>query len=452
MDDTRAAEDLIKRFSAAIRSGALYRQDHPLARRSVEALASTLESHVQRSGSVTIGFIDNDIIVGRVKLKNTGSREGLTRHLRDRHVEKLSLGPEITQSGLQTIVSILADPDAKRASARLAAAKVKGCGFGLIASDPMHQSDLGLVAARQVYASAVEIAQQLWGAAASDDKPDADAARDIIDALATAVSEDRTSILALTSLKSHDSYTFSHMINVSVLTMAQARSLGVDGTLLREFGVAGLMHDIGKSKTPADVLNKPGGLTEREMEIVKRHVVDGAQILRHTPDMPALASVVAFEHHLRQDLSGYPEKVGHRLLNLCTMLVSISDVFDALRTNRAYRDGLPTGRVRAMLAEQSGTAFEPTLLRRFITLVGLFPVGTFVRLQSGEVAVVAAEHATDPFRPQVRVAVDAAGNHLVAPRTINTWERDESGGFAYTVNEAVDPSAVGLDPLKLLAS
>ena len=94
MDDTRAAEDLIKRFSAAIRSGALYRQDHPLARRSVEALASTLESHVQRSGSVTIGFIDNDIIVGRVKLKNTGSREGLTRHLRDRHVEKLSLGPE----------------------------------------------------------------------------------------------------------------------------------------------------------------------------------------------------------------------------------------------------------------------------------------------------------------------------------------------------------------------
>jgi hypothetical protein len=108
--------------------------------------------------------------------------------------------------------------------------------------------------------------------------------------------------------------------------------------------------------------------------------------------------------------------------------------------------------VRAMLAEQSGTAFEPTLLRRFITLIGLFPLGTFVRLQTGEIGIVSAEHATDPFRPQVRLAIDAAGNHLVEPRTVNTWERDEACAFPLTVSEAVDPSAVGLDPLSVLAS
>jgi putative nucleotidyltransferase with HDIG domain len=452
VDDTRAAEDLIKRFSAAIRSGALYRPGHPLARRSLDTLAAALASHVQRQAGVTIGFIGDDIIVGRVKLKNTSSLAGLTRHFRDRHIEKLTLASDIGLEGLQTVVNILADPDASRASDRLVAAKVKGCAFGMLASDPMRQLDLGLAAARQAYSSSVDTAQQLWDAVGANDKPDPEAARAIIDALATAVAEDRTSILALTSLKSHDSYTFSHMINVAVLTMAQARSLGVDGALLREFGVAGLMHDIGKAKTPPEVLSKPGKLTASELEIMRRHVVDGAHILRKTPDMPALAPVVAFEHHLRQDLSGYPERIGHRELNLCTMLVSISDVFDALRTNRAYRDAMPTDRVRGMLNEQSGTSFEPTLLRRFITLVGLFPIGTCVRLQSGEVGVVSAQHATDPFRPQVRLALDAGGRHLAAPRTINTWERDEAGQFPYTVNEALDPSATGLDPLLLLAS
>jgi putative nucleotidyltransferase with HDIG domain len=259
-------------------------------------------------------------------------------------------------------------------------------------------------------------------------------------------------MIALTSIKAHDSYTFSHMVNVSLLTMAQARTLGISGSLLREFGVAGLMHDIGKVKTPPEILNKPGRLTDEEMKVVKRHVVDGAQILRHTPDMPALAPVVAFEHHLGQHLKGYPEGIGGRKLNLCTMLVSISDVFDALRTNRAYRDGLPSDRVRAMLAEQSGTAFEPTLLRRFITLMGIFPIGTFVRLQSGDVGIVTHEHATDPFRPQIRVVLDGDGLRLPVPVLVNTWERDDRGNHPHTVIEAVDPGSVGLDPLEQMAS
>ena len=102
------------------------------------------------------------------------------------------------------------------------------------------------------------------------------------------------------------------------------------------------MHDIGKVNTPLEVLNKPDKLTKDEFEIMKRHVVDGAHILRRTPEMPALAPIVAFEHHLKQDLSGYPEKIGSRKLNLCTMIVSIADVFDALRSNRPYREGLAT--------------------------------------------------------------------------------------------------------------
>src|SRR5437870_3499038 len=228
----------------------------------------------------------------------------------------------------------------------------------------------------------------------------------IIDGLAKLVTQDRTSLMALTALKKYDNYTFTHMVNVSALAMAQARALNIEGTLLREFGFAALMHDIGKVNTPLEVLNKPDKLSKEEFDIMKRHVVDGAHILRRTPEMPALAPIVAFEHHLKQDLSGYPEKIGGRKLNLCTQIVSIADVFDALRSNRIYRKGLPTERVRAILAEKDSPAFNQLLLKRFINLIGLFPIGTIVRLNTSEVGVVTAEHPEDPFRPQVKILFD----------------------------------------------
>ncbi len=130
----------------------------------------------------------------------------------------------------------------------------------------------------------------------------------MIDGLAQAVSQNRTALLALTTLKNYDNYTFTHMVNVSILTMGQARALGIDGPLLREFGLAALMHDIGKVRTPLEILNKPDKLTDDEFTIMKRHTVDGAEILRGTPDIPTLAPVVAFEHHLRLDGSGYPAR------------------------------------------------------------------------------------------------------------------------------------------------
>ncbi|MCX6552129.1 MAG: HD-GYP domain-containing protein [Acidobacteria bacterium] len=439
-------------MASAIRAHALYSAGHPLAKRSVDGLSAALAREFRVSPSLAIGFLGDDIIVGNTKLKRSASLGGLARHFQDRQVEKLVFSSELTADGLEAIVGVLADRDSRPLQERLGALHVTGCGVGTITADPAPTGDLGVNAAKQLYGTAVQIAEGLWGAAEAGSEPDPDAAQTIIDSLAKAVSQDRASMVALTSIKSHDAYTFSHMVNVSLLTMAQARTLGIHGSLLREFGLAGLMHDIGKVKIPPEILNKPGKLTDEEMGIVKRHVIDGAQILRRTPNVPSLAAVVAFEHHLRQDLSGYPEKIGHRKLNLCTMLVSISDVFDALRTNRSYREGLPAARVRAMLAEQSGTSFEPTLLRRFVTLMGLFPVGTFVRVQNGDVGVVTEEHPSDPFRPQVRLVADADGRQLPKPRLLNTWERDDRGEHPFTVVEAVDGSAMGFNALALMAS
>ena len=339
--EQKKAEELIRRLAAALRGTELYSPTHPLVQRGIDALTAAAVEGLQATPSIVIGFIGDEVVVDGTRLpRGTASLIGFARDLRDRGIEKITLTRGLSRAEVGHLVAAFTDrkspvplPD------RLLARGVRNVTLGRIVVDEVSDDQAGIAAARRVYGTAVETAETLWNAAKAGDQPDPGAARKIIDGLARLVTQDRTSLMALTALKKYDNYTFTHMVNVSALAMAQARALNIDGPLLREFGFAALMHDIGKVNTPLEVLNKPDKLTKDEFDIMKRHVVDGAHILRRTPEMPALAPIVAFEHHLKQDLSGYPENIGSRKLNLCTMIVSIADVFDALRSNRPYRAG-----------------------------------------------------------------------------------------------------------------
>ena len=215
---------------------------------------------------------------------------------------------------------------------------------------------------QRLYDDAVSVAGRLWDGAQREGKPDPGAGRGIVDSLAQAVAQNRTALLALTALKNYDNYTFTHMVNVSILTMGQARGARDRRcAAAREFGLAALMHDIGKVKTPTEILNKPDKLDDREFEIMKRHTVDGAEILRRTPEIPTLAPIVAFEHHLRLDGSGYPNGVIRGQLNLATMLCGVADVYDAMRSQRHYQQAFPTDRILAVLQRNDGKQFDQNL-------------------------------------------------------------------------------------------
>lgn len=447
------AEELVRRMAAAVRTSAIYGAEHPISRRGVDALVSAVDEQFQETPQVTVGFLGDDVLIERTRLRASANLQGLVRQFRELQVEKITFSKGMQPDDLRSLVGLMTERTDRPFVERLSASGIRGVGIGVMeGEEPSSPDELGVMAARHVYAAAVGAAEHAWETAMSGEEPDPDAARAIINTLARAVSHDRTSMVALTSIKTHDPYTFTHMVNVALLTMVQARALGLNAALVNEFGLAGLMHDVGKVKIPSEILTKPGALTAEERTIIQRHVVDGAQILRKTPGMPALAPIVAFEHHLRQDLSGYPTNIGFRKLNLCTMLVSIADVFDALRSNRSYREGLPTERVRAMLSQQSGTAFEPTLLRRFTTLMGLFPIGSFVRMTTGDVGVVVAEHASDVGRPTVRVVMDAFGGYLDAPFTVDTSVRAADGRFLHGPLEAVGADDVGMDPAVAMTS
>ncbi len=445
-------EDLVRRVGASVRAAELYAPTHPLVQRTATGLHTTLAPALNDSPTVIVGFLEGDVVVNDFRLpRGSATLAGLLRDMRDRKIEKITFARGLEVSDIRALMDELGDRTSRTGVGdRLMARGIRRIQVGKLVVEDEDDQEVGLAAAKQLYSKAVTSAETIWSAAKAGQQPDPADARGIIDSLSRLVYQDRTSLLALTALKRHDNYTFTHMVNVAALSMAMARSLDLDGPMLREFGFAALMHDIGKVHTPLEILNKPDKLTNEEFTIMKLHVVDGAHVLRRTPETPALAPVVAFEHHLKQDLSGYPENIGSRKLNLCTMVVSVVDVFDALRSNRAYRAGLATDRIRHIMGQQDGTAFHPSLLRRFVNLMGLFPVGTLVRLNTGEAGVVTQTHADDPFRPQVKLVLDTKGAPYETPLLTNTWDRDVRGKFPREVVEAMDGASVGIDPLAYL--
>jgi putative nucleotidyltransferase with HDIG domain len=449
-------EDLLRRIAAGVRAAQLYAPDHPLVARNMAALVTGLSTLHQQHPSIAVGIVGSELVVADTPMhKVSATMTELIRKLKDNKVERIAFERGVTQDELVALMLNLSrlggrsDADKDLSSAHIRVGRLKGEDESKkdgIASD--------IAAIKQMYSNAVASAEIAWESAASEGIPDAPAALQTVEGLADAVTQNRTALMALTAMRNYDNYTFTHMVNVSILTMAQARAVGIDGKLLREFGMSALMHDIGKVRTPKEILNKPDKLTDDEFVIMRRHVVDGAEILRRTPEMPILAPVVAFEHHLRLDGSGYPFTVKRPSLNLGSMLCAIADVYDAMRSQRAYQQAYPSDRIVAVLKKNEGAQMDQHLVRRFVQLLGIYPPGNLVKLSTDEVAVVLRIHAPDPHRPRVRILFASDGARLDLPFERNLWEPqpDRGGGTLENVVAPVDPADYSLDPLMFLES
>ncbi|MGH9239297.1 MAG: HD-GYP domain-containing protein [Vicinamibacterales bacterium] len=439
----RIAEELARRLAAALRGAQLYAPDHPIVKRNVAALAETISVALAAHTTLTIGIVEEDLVVGDTPVPRAAETMGeLMRRLQQAGIERIVIEDGVEPEEITELVQTVARADRGTAPP---APRLQHIRVGKLQVEQRVEAVGDMATFQHLYQDAVGIAERLWDSATTEGKPDADAARGIVDSLAQAVAQNRTALLALTALKNYDNYTFTHMVNVSILTMGQGRGLGIDGAALRQLGLAALLHDIGKVRTPPEILNKTEQLTDREFEILKRHTVDGAQILRTTPEVPALAPVVAFEHHLRADGTGYPRGVSRPELNVATMLCGISDVYDAMRSQRVYQQAFPTDRILSVLQRNDGKQFDQNLVRRFVQLVGIYPAGNLVRLDSGETAVVTKAYAPDPYRPRVKVLFAADRTPIPRPFEVNLWEGHE--GFAGAIQAPLDPAEYGIDPL-----
>lgn len=226
-------------------------------------------------------------------------------------------------------------------------------------------------------------------------------------------------VTSLTSLRTHDTYTFAHSVNVAAVSLMLGEELGLDKDRLRILGLGALLHDVGKTSLSPTILRKPGGLTDVEYRNVKEHPRLGYDILKESRDLDPAVARIAWQHHERVDGKGYPRGLRSRGIDPLAKIVAVADVYDALTADRVYRKGMPTATVLDILQRDADSAFDPAVVQAILRRVAPYPVGTVVRLNSGQVATVVSVSPDAPLRPAVKSYVDPQGNLLGRPAVLD---------------------------------
>lgn len=261
--------------------------------------------------------------------------------------------------------------------------------------------------ARQIHARVVEFSRGMLHDARLGNPVDMQQAVELSAALVDSVMRNEDALLALKYLKSFDEYTFNHSVNVAVVATVFGKSLGLERADLRRLCQTGVLHDVGKALIPDAILNKPGRLTEDEFEVMRSHPGKGHELLGTVrgADEDILRGVL--DHHEKHDGSGYPSGLRGDEISLFGRIIAVADVYDALTSKRVYKAGMPPSKALRIMYGIRESDFAPGMVERFIRCLGIYPIGTLVRLSTGESGVVVQGAPEEPLLPTVRVIFDA---------------------------------------------
>jgi HD-GYP domain-containing protein (c-di-GMP phosphodiesterase class II) len=303
--------------------------------------------------------------------------------------------------------------------------------------------------AKKRFFKTVSVAQEMVESAKTGRSINTPKSKRAIQFLIDQLIHDETNLMSLTAIKNFDEYTFAHSVNVCILSVGLGTRLGLSKNKLSELGYAALFHDVGKVKIPLEILNKPEELTAEDWEKIQMHPILGVKILlsKRALDKFSLgAMVVAFEHHLKMDLSGYPQLSFKKDLNLYTRIISIADVYDSMTSGRVYaKTPLAPDVTLKRMIEEAGKSFDPVLLKVFINMLGIYPVGSVVLLDSREVGVVMKPNPDELSRPQVAIIADKEGKKDKVEMVDLTRIDEKTGGYKRTILKTIDPRPYKLD-------
>lgn len=282
--------------------------------------------------------------------------------------------------------------------------------------------------AKEVHQAANQVVRGLMRDARLGRQVQVEAVEPIVEQMTASILRDDGAMLSLCRLKSADDYTFLHCVAVGALMISFSRYLGHDAAFVRQCGLGGMLHDIGKAKTPLHILNKPGKLDDLEFARIKSHPTDGHAMLVQAGGMSPEVLTICRHHHERLDGSGYPDKQAGSAIAYEAQIGALCDVYDALTSDRVYHRGMaPTEALRKLL-EWSPHHFDPKLVRAFTRCVGIYPVGAMVRLESGRIAVVETIDRDKLLTPVVRVVWDTRRNAPIEPFRLDLAAPEGHGG------------------------
>ena len=461
----KLARAVVVAMNSAVRAIRLYPVENAAVQKAIGELTNNAERVREAEGHCALRRVEDYLFVNETRLRlsfdNYAAVASLLGLFREAGIGGIGLYDRPQPRAWVVLLSFLQSPPLEypeeerlgQLFARLEAANVPDFELFPAADDPEEvEQDLDAKErARQTYVRSLDVTREVITSARIGRSPGLKRVKRAVQGIVDAILTDSASVIGLTTLRDFDEYTFVHSVNVCILSVALGRRLGLSRFQLLDLGLAALLHDIGKSRVPLDLLNKLGDLEEPEREVLQTHTWQGVLALFELPNAggrPWRSMTAAYEHHMRTDLSGYPKVSRPRTLSLFSKIISVADGFDAATTTRVYRDSpwSPADVLRGM-RDNARLGLDPVVVKAFINLTGIYPVGTVVVLDTFELAIVLAANpdATALSRPLVRILTDDRGNLLDDPSPVDLTVRTPEGQFARTIIRTEDPQRYGIN-------
>ncbi len=445
------AKKAFLQFAAVFKNSALYPPAHPLLLGSAEQFLLSLEELFAKRNEAAFNIISGELFFETFSVP---IEEGLARLLEDlgrRGVGGITFKPGVKREEIVAFAYLI-NRDTRDAasqvglSALLAQAGITNITVqrALPVDIRPEMKDKAGKKPSEVFSDAVDAVKDVVHSVQHEKAFNVRRVQGVVHSMVDSILDNRDAVLALTSIKMYDEYTFAHSVNVSILCIAMGAFLSLEKSQVAALGMAGMLHDIGKVNLPLDIISKPDSLTNDEWEIVKRHPVEGAMILSAMPGVSRLAMVTSYEHHQRHDSRGYPNVSGFSEMHPFSRIVAIADAYDALTSIRVYYSiATPPAEAVRILLQKRGAAFDPVLIKAFINLIGIFPIGTLLRMNTGEIGLV-VHQTRDLLRPRVLLL-----------RTFDGAEKEETsllemvlGKYTRSVVDTLDPNMMKIDVKK----
>ncbi|RPI37930.1 MAG: HD-GYP domain-containing protein [Nitrospiraceae bacterium] len=296
---------------------------------------------------------------------------------------------------------------------------------------------------KKSYFNAVSYTKGVINKIKTGEKVNIKKAKRVMESMVDHILEEEQLLLGMTAIKDYDEYTYHHSVNVSILSIALGQRLGLSRKLLTDLGMVALFHDTGKTEVPNEVLNKPTNFTDDEWKIIRKHPIWGLKAilkLMKLDELSMKSAIVSFEHHMNVDYSGYPKARQKMELDLFSRIVSLADQYDAMTSSRVYsRTPMAPDKALSIMMERSGTQLDPLLFKFFINMVGVYPIGTLVMLDSRELGLVTESNQIFPTRPRVLLIIDSKGNRIEG-HIVDLAEKNEQDNYIRSIIRTLDPN------------
>jgi HD-GYP domain-containing protein (c-di-GMP phosphodiesterase class II) len=439
------ARGLLTALYAVRRTSRFYPMDHPATIDGAQELQDRILEYHDEGVDIEFAFFDGELLFGQKLLPEESVLfDQLIRELTSVGVGALSINRGIQLSETLKMVSVLAADamEVERAGGVPRMAAEAGLTHAVIGDVRAFDRDgdgEGGEEPHEAYGGAIELMREIDMLVRRNRVVSSNHVKSVVKSLVDNVVANRYAMLQLTGLKNHDEYTFFHSANVALLSLALGSMITSDYRFLSSLGTGALLHDIGKMTLNVDILNKPGALSPDEWAQVRQHPIIGAEQAALIPGLDHSSIVIIFEHHLRFDGSGYPSMRSVNKQHLASRIVAVADAYDAMTSRRSYSAARMQDEAMALLAGSAASAVDPDLLRLFVSMMGIYPPRTVVRLSDQSIGIVLQPSEGDPLRPLVRVIAEPGGR-MVEPVDLDLSQTEDLG-----VDRSIDGRTLNVD-------